>query len=159
MTTRVDLFHRKYRVMSNGCWEWTAHVDATSGYGRFDTNRTREWAHRASYQLNVGPIPRGMQIDHLCRNRRCVNPAHLEAVTQRTNILRSNAPNAIVVRTNRCVRDHELTPENTYLRPDGAGRQCRECIHIRSARQTAKRQVWRAARIADPGTPGLDGAA
>lgn len=130
----------QYLDMSGGgCWVWLGYVCPWTGYGKYG----RKMAHRVSYELAVGPIPAGFQIDHLCRNRRCVNPQHLEAVSPRVNILRSMSPSAIVVRTNRCKRDHELTPENTYHRPDGGGRQCRECIRIRSARQTSKRRSMR----------------
>lgn len=141
---RLERFERKFAKRIDGCWEWTAYKDADSGYGQFSIGPSKPaWAHRVSYETYIGPIPDGMQVDHLCRNRGCVNPAHLEAVPPRINMLRSMAPAAVVWRTNRCLRDHELTPENTYVRPDGAGRQCRECIRIRSARQTARRRAAR----------------
>ena len=90
------------------------------------TDRWRtEWAHRVSYELFRGPIPDGLQIDHLCRIRHCVNPDHLEAVTQRENILRGTSPSAKAAARDACINGHPYTPENTKLfRGD---RQCRTC--------------------------------
>jgi hypothetical protein len=73
----------------NGCWNWTAAL--RNGYGVIGQKKSLLYAHRVSYELLVGLIPVGYQIDHLCRNRRCVNPAHLEAVTQQENIRRQLA--------------------------------------------------------------------
>ena len=124
-------FQGRYRVTVDGCWEWTRYVDKRSGYGRWD----HLWAHRVSYTLHVGPIQPGMAIDHLCRNKVCVNPAHLEAVSPGTNFMRSMHRSAVTHATDICKRGHELTPENTYLRPDGSGiRQCRACIRLRNSR-------------------------
>jgi hypothetical protein len=110
----------KIRVAESGCWEWQGHVN-NRGYGRL---RGRVYSHRASYEAFVGPIPDGLEIDHLCRNTRCCNPEHLEAVTPQENLRRTRAE--------RCARGHEFTPENTYLRPDGKGRNCLACIRERS---------------------------
>jgi len=99
------------------CWIWTAHRDA-KGYGSFESRR----AHRVAYEMMVGPIPDGLQIDHLCRVTSCVNPKHLEPVTLAENLRRAAA-----ART-RCKRGHEFTPENTYYdRAHGNARLCREC--------------------------------
>lgn len=72
----------------SGCWVWTGHV-AGGDYGQIKVNGVSVMVHRYAYELLVGPIPDGLQIDHLCRNRRCVNPKHLEPVVARTNVLRS----------------------------------------------------------------------
>lgn len=98
----------------NACWLWTAFTQ--KGYGRFEG----VVAHRVAYELLVGPIPDGLQLDHLCRVRQCVNPAHLEPVTNA-----ENARRAAVARTH-CVHGHEFTPENTSLNRRGA-RVCRTC--------------------------------
>lgn len=110
---------------ATGCWIWTG-TQMRGGYGQARLQDGRSTgAHRASYMAFVGPIPDGLQIDHLCRIRLCVNPDHLEAVTPRVNVLRSMSPSAITARTNICRRGHELTPENTLHEADG--RRCRQC--------------------------------
>lgn len=104
---------------NSGCWLWTAHVDR-HGYGRFSIRRGTYLAHRVSYAYHVGPIQDGLCIDHKCRNRQCVNPAHLEPVTNRENIVRG--AKAITA----CPRGHPYDEENTYTAPDGH-RFCRAC--------------------------------
>lgn len=139
---RTDMERFMSKVDTSGdCWEWVAGIDVGTGYGRFHWRGQPGWAHRVSYELHVGPIPDGLQIDHLCRNRACVNPAHLQPVPPRVNMLRSMAPSAITVRTNRCKRGHEFTPENTYLRPDNGHRQCRECIRLRGRKHYEQEDV------------------
>jgi hypothetical protein len=89
-----------------------------------------------AYELAIGPIPEGLTIDHLCRNRGCVNPAHLEAVTNRTNLLRGDGIAALNARKTHCKRGHEFTPENTYVWREGT-RACRAC---HTAQEQARRQ-------------------
>jgi hypothetical protein len=111
-----------------GCWEWTACRNST-GYGVIgvDSHRNRK-AHRVSYELMVGPIPAGLQLDHLCRVRHCINPAHLEPVTSRENTMRSPISIAAInaAKTYCSSGRHEYTPENTINRKGGK-RSCREC--------------------------------
>lgn len=99
-----------------------------TGYGHCKPRPvTREqYAHRAAYQYLRGPIPDGLQLDHLCWVRRCVNPAHLEVVTARVNTLRGENPAAQNARKTHCHRGHPFDEANTYWRPDG-GRDCKAC--------------------------------
>ena len=110
---------------NSGCWLWTGNI-ITLGYGtlyrgRGRRNRVTTYAHRASYEAFRGPIPPGLQIDHLCRVRSCVNPAHLEVVTQRTNILRGESMSARHARKSTCPKGH------VYDLFSDASRRCRTC--------------------------------
>lgn len=97
------------------CWVWTAHR-GPAGYGTFGiTSRHRVLAHRFAYEKMVGPIPEGLQLDHLCRNRACVNPAHLEPVTCRTNLLRGDTFQAANAAKTHCLRGHPLSGNNLSI--------------------------------------------
>ena len=109
-----------------GCWEWTGTCQP-NGYSAFFVDGRLLRGHRWSYEHFIGPIPDGLQIDHLCRNRRCVNPEHLEPVTARENTRRAMRA--------ACVNGHDFTPENVYMH--SGKRYCRECRRNRNrARQT-----------------------
>src|SRR5579859_394860 len=116
---------------SSECWVWTGYLDS-HGYGLFRAPGLRIRSHRFAYQELVGPIPDGLELDHLCRNRRCVNPAHLEPVTTRENLRRSEGISARHARQTHCLRGHLLDEANTAIRRDGS-RLCRTCDRIRGA--------------------------
>ena len=107
------------------CWLWIGTKDG-SGYGLLYINGHLVKAHRFAYELLVGSIPEGLTIDHLCRNRACVNPDHLEPVTMRTNLLRGNGWAAQNARKAHCPQGHPFDEQNTYYDPKG-GRRCRVC--------------------------------
>lgn len=137
--TLVERFCHKVAFAANGCWEWAGSRSDT-GYGNMQvgSGKVRN-AHRLSYEMFIGPVPDGLELDHLCRNRGCVNPAHLEPVTRTTNILRGNGPAIRKARTH-CKNGHPFDAENTILAPH---RICRACKNQRNAaykRRSAQRQ-------------------
>ena len=110
---------------SDACWAWTGRTH--KGYGRYGGVQ----AHRVAYELVIGPISAGLELDHTCRNPLCVNPDHLEPVTRSENMRRRYATQS------HCKRGHEFTPENTYT---GLGvRQCRACQREAVARYRARK--------------------
>jgi hypothetical protein len=121
------------------CWLWTAGKN-TDGYGVFHLSEPKRLvrAHRWAYIAILGPIHNGLTLDHLCRVRHCVNPSHLEPVTDRENLLRGISPLVVNARRTHCIHGHEFTPENTSLTPDGR-RNCKACkrkaVALRRARQ------------------------
>lgn len=121
------------------CWLWTAYK-SNGGYGRIKVDGQMVPAHRVAYKLLVGPIPEGMELDHLCRVRHCVNPAHLEPVTHGENTLRSTSPAAIHAAKTHCVNGHPFDAANTYLRPTG-GRACRACNRAAAYAYKARKAV------------------
>lgn len=115
-----------------GCWVWGGQK-TPGGYGMIAVGRRKRYTHRTSYEVFCGEIPAGMDIDHLCRNRACCNPEHLEPVTRAENTRRGMLPDLIRARfalVTHCKRGHEFTPENTYWRPTG-GRACKQCVRDR----------------------------
>ena len=118
------------------CWLWTAGKYNT-GYGQFWIHGRDHPAHRLAYIWEKGDIPLGLQLDHLCRVRHCVNPAHLEAVTQKENILRGEGFAAKGARQTHCLRGHPFSGANLYTTPAG-GRRCLACKSIHWARFITK---------------------
>lgn len=125
---------------SGECWVWTA-ARTTRGYGQFHSRLgfkqyKSTLAHRVAWEMANGPVPTGMQLDHLCRNRPCVRASHLEAVTLQENL--SRGMGAVVTRARfqsqtHCKRGHELSAANVYIIPTTGSRQCRACRRERAA--------------------------
>lgn len=123
-----------------GCWLWMGSL-TDRGYGapfRLDDDR-KVSPHRLAYELLVGPIPEGLQLDHLCRVRNCVNPAHLEPVTCQENLLRGMTWAAFNSRKTHCKHGHPFDEANTRIAPDGS-RACRACGRERTRRFRARRK-------------------
>ena len=111
----------KYVDITDSCWNWTASTNQ-KGYGRMSLNRKSVQTHRLVYELLIGKIPEGLTIDHLCRNRKCVNPDHLEPVTNRENVMRGKGVCSNFAKQTHCIHGHPLTEDNIY--PDQNRRQC-----------------------------------
>lgn len=129
------------RVDVGDCWEWTGYR-APGGYGRFGVGRSKNReAHRWAWEHLVGPIPDGLEIDHLCRNHACVNPDHLEPVVQQINTLRGENYVARHARKTHCPQGHPYSGDNVkfYRRPGGnhTSRYCRACNRDRVRRKKA----------------------
>lgn len=105
----------------DSCWLWTS-AKTKGGYGEFHIGSRVLYSHRLAYELLAGPIPEGLTLDHLCRVRHCVNPAHLEAVSNRVNVLRGNGACARNARKTHCAKGHALL----YFDHRGY-RTCRQC--------------------------------
>lgn len=120
-----EFIYKRIERDENGCWLWTpCKLNDGYGYARDAEGRDTK-AHRLSYEIFVGPVPDGLHLDHLCRVRHCVNPEHLEPVTNRENILRGVGITAQCAQKTHCKRGHEFTPENTILK--GTWRECQTC--------------------------------
>lgn len=122
------------------CWDWTAAL--TNGYGVVQVGGRLQRAHRVVYEALRAPIPEAFELDHLCRNRACVNPDHVEPVPGVVNNARSESASAKHARQTHCKRGHEFTPENTYRRSRAhkVERFCRECMRERDRQRYARRK-------------------
>lgn len=135
-------------LTESGCWRWLGYVDP-NGYGRKNLRKHEGggyvYAHRWSYEQMVGPIPEGLTIDHLCRNRGCVNPEHLEPVTRGENVLRGEGPAAQAARKTHCPKGHAYEGENLYVNPNTGHRMCVTCQRNdeNRAERNARVQDWR----------------
>lgn len=145
--TDEERLKAKIKILVSGCWEWTGSI-TESGYGRFALHGKTVRAHRYVYELLVGPIPEGLQLDHLChtndltcvggpacRHRRCVNPAHLEPVSHLENMRRGQTGSANKNKTH-CVNNHPYDEANTGRTPEG-WRYCRKCSALAAAARRA----------------------
>ena len=132
-----------HRLELGPCWQWTASLNSY-GYGQFhERRRVNTPAHIFARRLLVGPTPPGLVLDHLCGNRACCNPDHLEPVTQRENVLRGVGPTALNAQRTHCVNGHLFDEENTYVR--GHNRECRTCRREAARRYEARKHLESAA--------------
>lgn len=128
----------KHRKIKNGCWQWTGYLNP-GGYANFRIGKKMFKVHRVSYEYFVGQIKERLTLDHLCRNRGCFNPAHLEPVSLAENILRGESPWAKHARTTCCSSGHAYSRENTRINPRGS-RCCRMCETLRTHKRRIARQ-------------------
>lgn len=135
--TVVERLRARLAYPESGCWIWTGALNK-SGYGAIGSGAKVLRTHRVMYEHVVGPIPTGLQLDHLCRVRSCCNPDHLEPVTNYENWMRGEHPVVKVIRDGVCKRGHELTEENTYRRKAG-GILCRTCVLANNAAYRRRR--------------------
>lgn len=149
-----ERFWAKTRVEDRGyetpCLTWIAYV-LPNGYGRFQWNGEVRGAHVVAYEVRHGEIPKRLDgdravVDHLCRNRDCVNVDHMELVTNRVNILRGETIIAANAAKTHCPRGHEYTPENTYVHPTGGDRHCRICMKAARERRSVREKAARRER-------------
>jgi hypothetical protein len=140
---------RNRRIVESGCWEWRGGVHP-NGYASTNVGsraggakRRRVYVHRLAFELWRGEIPDGLDLDHLCRNRRCFNPAHLEPVTRRVNTLRGDGP-AILARINgektHCKNGHDLSVYGRLRRSDKTWRSCTLCSAENEKRYRARKR-------------------
>lgn len=120
----------------DGCWEWQGNIDKF-GYGTYGNQN--HMVHRVIYEMFVSKLGPKDTIDHLCFNRSCVNPNHLELVSLRDNVLRGNNPSAINARKTECSHGHKFDKQNTYIHPRRGTRHCRTCQAIRSINSKKER--------------------
>jgi hypothetical protein len=136
MTCRSDTLVERFwakvdRSDNSSCWVWTGCV-LRNGYGQIVVeDNKKDYAHRVAYEIEYGPITPGLVIDHLCENRRCVNPGHLAMVTHRQNILRGSAQSALNHRKTTCVNGHPLVVV-------GSQRRCRICKNANARARRAE---------------------
>ncbi len=134
-------FWDKVKIVASGCWEWQGTL--SRGYGDFYVRQQKTAkAHRLTYNYFKGEIPQGLEIDHLCRNKRCVNPDHLEVVTRSVNTLRGLLPQIMrAKRKSHCQRGHPFNKGNIYINPRGR-RECIACRGLAVKRHKDRRKEY-----------------
>lgn len=135
MKTPFEMVTKKFDTPSTGCWEWKGSM-GVYGYGTWKYKKKNYRAHRIVYELVVGKIPEGLVLDHLCKNKKCVNPEHLEPVTQKVNVQRSDAGKLLdgMCKSKR----HPRTSENTYTYPWSGWSICLPCHKLAAAKRRDK---------------------
>lgn len=140
MTALEDRLNASRHITPAGCWEWTR-SRKPNGYGEIGIAGRARLVHRVAYTELVGPIPDGLDLDHLCRNRACFNPAHLEPVTRSENLRRGVGPAITRARhaaVTTCPQGHPYDDRNTGYKVDGA-RRCRACARAYARSRYVKR--------------------
>lgn len=141
---RVELFMAKVAIgHGGGCWFWLGDKDERLGYGRCSRYGRKIMAHRESYSLFIGPVPPGLELDHLCKNRACVRPDHMEPVTHAENILRGDTFQARNAAKSACDNGHPFDSSNTAIRVRRSrggrtSRICRTCERQRGRKYYAR---------------------
>ena len=146
MTAREQSRFWRYVVVVESCWEWIG-VTTSKGYGKIGIRKGEVYAHRLAYCDRHGTIPGGMVIDHLCRNRRCVNPSHMRCVTPGENVLAlgSEAPSAKNLLKTHCCHGHPLSEGNLKKLSSGS-RKCLKCARAENRRSYWKMKLHREGR-------------
>lgn len=125
--TALRFWSKVLKRDGSGCWIWLGAMHRL-GYGMFRVGTKTKLAHRVAYEMEVGPVPSGLQLDHLCRNRKCVKPTHLEAVTSRENLMRGQTLARKNASKTACKNGHPFDTLNTIARGESAQwRRCRIC--------------------------------
>lgn len=145
----IDTFVRKTRRMPNGCIEWLGYLDA-DGYGRYYANYPNTvYVHRIAFERTKGSIPEGMQVDHICFNRKCLNPDHLQLLTASENARRISPEGRLAWRlaqerrrqdVTHCQRGHEFSADNTKVDRRGQ-RSCKTCARRAEQKRQARRDA------------------
>lgn len=146
-TSPVSLTERIWAKIAkvDGCWIWQGALGTGTGYAVLSVGNRNTYVHRLIYELLVEPIPAGFQVDHLCRNRRCVNPSHLEPVTQQENNRRAQAYRASLI--THCPYGHPYDEQNTYVLR--GSRRCKAC----NTRKSRERKRLGTCDVTNPARP------
>lgn len=149
-TTRAEFVSLRFEVTDTGCWDWIGSLKKAKGYGVATWRGKSGPAHRVAWEEFVGPIPSGLDLDHLCRNRACINPDHLEPVTRLVNNRRKTpearlAAGRVQRAKTHCPQGHPYDEANTATYPTRSGIR-RYCIACRNARNAARLAAEKAQR-------------